>query len=129
MNLIDEIKKLKPQIITDKYSDGFQNAIKMVLNKLNQHNIITAPKQIKLSEIVSKLNDIYECEFYFNKELNSIGTGEYDKEWFMDTWTSFVHFKNNKIFKIYKSSYESLKWLYTLWIAGTEIIDDLEEEK
>ena len=96
---------------------------------LNQYNIITVPKSVKLSEIVSRLNEIYEPNIYFNKELNAIGYGEYDKMWFMDTWTAIALIKNNKISKILKITSEETKWLYKLWIAGTEIIDDLKEDE
>ena len=137
-NLIEEIEKLKnnKKAFSERgYSDNecyaYRSAIKDTLSILNQYNIITAPKSIKLSEIVSKLNKIYNDsefsrEIYFNRKLNAIGEGEYDKDWFMDTWTPFILFKENKISKIVKLGSEKTKWLYTLWIAGTDIIDDLE---
>lgn len=125
-NLIEEIEKLKPQIITDKYSDGFQNAIKMVLNKINQYNIITAPKSIKLSEIINKIKGKSNVEIYFNRERNAIGYGEYDEDWHQNTWQPFVIFRDTKIIRICMPMAEITRWLYTLWIAGTEIIDDLE---
>ena len=104
------------------------------LKIINQYNIITAPKTIKLSEIVSKLNEIYNdsefsSEIYFNRKLNAIGEGEYDKDWFMNTWTPFIRFKENKISEIINLESERTKWLYTLWIAGTEIVDDLKEDE
>lgn len=132
-----ECLKLSDSFIIGEYSFGFTDgknkAIKEVLELLNQYNIITAPKTIKLSEIVSKLNEIFggsefSSEIYFNRELNAIGEGEYDKNWFMDTWTPFIYLKENKISRIVKLGSESTKWLYELWIAGTTIIDDLEEQ-
>ena len=127
-NLIDEIHELK-----DYENYDYDQAITDVEILLNQYNIITAPKSIKLSEIISKLNEIYNdsefgSEIYFNRKLNAIGEGEYDKDCFMNTWTPFIKFKENKISGIIKLGSERTKWLYTLWIAGTEIIDDLEEE-
>lgn len=134
-DLIKEIEKLKFKeisILGDSYELGVNEGIDKVLELLNQYNIITAPKTIKLSEIVIKLNEIFggsefSSPIYFNRELNAIGEGEYDKNWFMDTWTPFIYLKENKISKIVKLGWESTKWLYELWIAGTKIIDDLEE--
>ena len=118
----DKIEELKKQ--WNEYKDDI----------LSNYNIITAPKTIKLSEIVSKLNEIFNdtefsSEIYFNRKLNAIGEGEYDKDWFMNTWTPFIRFKENKISEIVKSGNERTKWLYTLWIAGTIIEDDLKEEE
>ena len=131
-NLIEEIEKLKFEPInefTHSRTIGFNEGINECIRTLNQYNIITAPKSVKLSEIVDGLNEIYEPNIYFNKELNAIGYGEYDKMWFMDTWTSIALIKNNKISKILKITSEETKWLYELWIAGTEIVDDLKEKE
>ena len=105
---------------------GKMEAYINILESLKDYNIITAPKSIKLSEIVSKLNKIYEPNIYFNKELNAIGYGEYSNKWFMDTWTAIALIKNNKISRILKITSEETKWLYELWITGTIIEDDLE---
>ena len=123
MNLIDEIEKLKPQIITDKYSDGFQNAIKMVLNKLNQYSIIAAPKSIKLSEIINKLNS---CDNRNNWNIIVDATktlvlenSNFEQEYF--------YINDNKIFDLSDCMvHDDYKWLYTLWITNTEIIDDID---
>jgi len=131
-DLIKEIEGLKRPNTKVSFDEGFNKGIDKCIETLNQHNIITAPKSIKLSEIVSKLNEIYnDSEFsrkiYFNRKLNAIGEGEYDKDWFMNTWTPYILFKENKISKIVKTGSERNKWLYTLWLTGTEIIDDMEE--
>lgn len=123
--------KIQESVIVRSYYDSIIVAYEGILNFLEDYNIITAPKTIKLSEIVSRLNDIYggsefSSPIYFNRELNAIGEGEYDKNWFMDTWTPFIYLKENKISRIVKLGSESTKWLYELWIAGTTIIDDLE---
>lgn len=139
IDLKKEIERLKlsDSFIIGEYSFGFTDGknkgIKQVLELLDQYNIITAPKTIKLSEIVSKLNEIFNdtefsSEIYFNRKLNAIGEGEYDKDWFMNTWTPFIRFKENKISEIINLGSERTKWLYTLWIAGTIIEDDLKEE-
>ena len=128
IDLIEKIHELK-----DYENYDYDQAITDVEILLDQYNIITAPKTIKLSEIVSKLNEIYNdsefgSEIYFNRKLNAIGEGEYDKDWFMNTWTPFIKFKENKISEIINLESERTKWLYTLWIAGTIIEDDLKEE-
>lgn len=74
-NLIEEIEKLRT---TDKqiyvpYTDGKNKGINECLKILNQYNIITAPKQIKLSEIMKRLT---------YKELMS---GYYPNEDILDT--------------------------------------------
>lgn len=138
IDLKKEIEGLKNNINTEdyKYNMGCivvkeleNETIDKVLQLLDQYNIITAPKTIKLSEIVSKLNEIFNDsefsrEIYFNRKLNAIGEGEYDKDWFMNTWTPFIRFKENKISEIINLESERTKWLYTLWIAGTIIEDD-----
>lgn len=131
-NLIDEIEAKKLNIEcyhNEKYTDGFFDGIDECLNILNQYNIITAPKSIMLSEIVSKIKGKSNIEIYFNRELKSIGCGEYDEDWMQNTWQPFVIFRDTKIVKICVPMAEITKWLYALWIAGTEIIDDLKEDE
>lgn len=127
-NLIEEIEKMKNRggwTNDEFYKCGINDCLEI----LNQYNLITAPKSIKLSEIVSKIQEHSNKIIYFNKELETIGYGEYDEDWMQNTWQPFVTFKDMKILRIYISMAESTRWLYTLWIAGTEIIDDLEELK
>ena len=68
-------------------------------------------------------------KIYFNEKLNAIGSGEFDDTWFANTWIPCVYFQDNKIYKIITLPCEATKWLYTLWIAGTIIEDDLKEDK
>ena len=128
---LDKEKMIITKETLSSYSVGWNDGID---NLKLKYNIITAPKTIKLSEIVSKLNEIFNdtefsSEIYFNRKLNAIGEGEYDKDWFMNTWTPFIRFKENKISEIINLESERTKWLYTLWIAGTIIEDDLREWK
>jgi hypothetical protein len=142
-NLIEEIEKiivsLKRQyqncfeeidcpLFTSDEIKGKILAYQDCLNVLNEYNIITAPKNIKLSEIMSKLQERAGVEIYFNRELNAIGYGLYDEDWQQNTWHTFVAFnKDLTIKKInIRPQDNNIKWLYTLWIAGTEIIDDME---
>ena len=130
-NLIEEIEKEKiNEFIITYYGAGYNDGLDKAINILNQYNIITAPKSIKLSEIVSKLN---------KKEGSTISLCRHDNE--INVWEdykisddeeqtngSIFIFKidSNSIIKMIARDDRIPKWLYTLWIAGTEIIDDLE---
>ena len=136
INLINEIEVKKINIESyhnEKYADGFIDGINEALEVISQYNIITAPKSIKLSEILGNLKlQIEEPEnlikIQFNRKINAIGFGEYDTDWRQNTWQSLVVFyKDLTIKNICIKLQDNIKWLYTLWIAGTEIIDDLEE--
>lgn len=120
---IEDLRKLKKGL--DDYN-----------NKSNELILITAPKSIKLSEIVSKF--IQPNYLYNNWKINVIRNideihiyEEYDIEIGEDTLgqcSLLVLIKDNKLIEINISDrQEDLnKWLYTLWIAGTTIIDDLD---
>jgi hypothetical protein len=79
---------------------------------------------------VKKLDEFEtEEKVYFNRENMAIGFGEYDKDWWQNTWQTLLYFNAKpEIVHIAIPYLESTKWLYELWIAGTTIIDDLEEE-
>ena len=112
-----------------KHWDGHTDKdVDRVLSLAN-YNIITAPKTIKLSEIVSRLketikekisiDDGYRCE----KAI-----GYYTRCWEDWDFIEIVGFdKDMKITQV-GVCYERFEWLYTLWIAGTIIEDDLKEE-
>ena len=135
INLRDEIEKLKVyECEVERTSTGVRFLrdcyIKKDLdNLLNQYNIITAPKEINLSEIVSKIQEQANEEIYFNREYKAIGYGEPDEDWRQSTWQPFVIFRDMKIVRVCMPMAEITKWVYTLWIAGTTIIDDLEGNK
>ena len=131
IDLKNEIERLKlsDSFIIGEYSFGFTDGknkgIKQVLELLDQYNIITAPKTIKLSEIVDKMN----C--YVKRNENDIHLYDIEEDLF-DEYDSFESYsliiENNKITNILLSQCDEFKWLYTLWIAGTIIEDDLKEE-
>ncbi len=135
-NLIERIEELleTARNYYRNYSDrdilsetrGQIEAYQDCLDVLTQYNLITAPKEIKLSEIVSKIQEQSNVEIYFNRERNAIGYGEYDEDWRQNTWQPFVIFRDTKIVRICMPMAEITKWLYTLWIANVEIVDDLE---
>jgi len=123
---IEDLRKLKKGL--DDYN-----------NKSNEFILITAPKEIKLSEIVSKF--AIKDSFYINHRISVIRDNgdtdiwedydfEVDDETTLSQSNLLVVISNNKIEEINVSyRHENLnKWLYTLWIAGTTIIDDLEEQ-
>lgn len=122
-DLIKEIEKLKEQFsfYTD-YSDGYFDCVDEVLGILDQYNIITAPKEILLSEIVDRLNTNDYVKFEVVKMNNYflIENTNFYRQYFELT--------DNKVSIISEEmQIDEFKWLYTLWIAGTTIIDDLEE--
>lgn len=85
------------------------------VNLLNQYNIITAPKSIKLSEIMNKLNLAFP-KIAREEKVIRIYNGK----------ALILNIFDNHLQPINVQPYSETKWLYTLWIAGTEIIDDLE---
>ena len=84
-----------------------------------------------LSEILGNLKlQIEEPEnlikIQFNRKINAIGFGEYDEDWQQNTWETLVSFyKDLTIKNICIKLQDNIKWLYALWIANVEIIDDL----
>ena len=121
-NLINEIHELK-----DYENYDYDQAITDVEILLNQYNIITAPKSIKLSEIVNKLKNAF------------VDLGNIDYEGFIEIGYGFITLNDEIVITIdldsqkivlieFTNTFIELKWLYTLWIAGTIIEDDLKEE-
>lgn len=97
------------------------------LNLLDKYNIITAPKEIKLSEIVSKLeNDCcYDKVIIVRNSTYTRVVGRMLHHLYSSTKPLFDFNIEGKIDKPNDFNY---KWLYKLWIAGTKIIDDLEKQ-
>jgi hypothetical protein len=118
--------QIQESVIVRSYYDGIIVAHEGILNFLEDYNIITAPKSIKLSEIVNRIQERSNEEIYFNREHEAIGYGEPDENWRQSTWQTLVIVRDMKIVRICIPMAEITKWLYTLWIAGTTIIDDLE---
>lgn len=126
-DLIKEIEVKKINIggyHNEKYADGFIDGVNEALEVINQYNLITAPKSIKLSEILGKLNEAFEGECYIKRIFKS---------------PIYIVLQDDIVVSISKdlkqimsiefnNTFIELKWLYTLWLAGTEIIDDLEVE-
>ena len=132
INLKNEIEKLKDNI-QDVYLKGGTDALNQVLKMLDQYNIITAPKSILLSELIDKI-----CETKFKSECwvepIRLCKGNYRirTQYGDGYWGDYeFYIRNNKI-EINENDYllpmNEFKWLYELWIAGTIIEDDLEEE-
>lgn len=138
-NLIEEIEKLKRievECVLDEVCNKLINkGLDDVINLLNQYNtinIITAPKRILLSEIVERLKESNEyLDFEIETTLDfkkAIGVNykSYDGEYYFDECVVF-----NENMTIERVCLESTKykWLYTLWIAETTVIDDLKEKE
>lgn len=125
-DLIKEIEELQDRFIDNPSSltTGRMDALGKVLDIMEQHNIITAPKSIKLSEILVRLeNEFSEQCFFYNKDRKRIEVGT------LSYWLASIYIKDNKIDLRDKDKFDYPKWLYELWIAGTEIIDDMEEKE
>ena len=125
IDLKNEIEKLKDKFIeyASSLTTGRVDALDKVLDIIEDYNIITAPKTIKLSEIVSRLKN--ELKDYVIKYINGEITVCRDR-WcyavvYIDEDTHNFEFD-------FHDRFNFPKWLYTLWIAGTEIINDLKEE-
>lgn len=126
INLRDEIQAKKLNIEcyhNEKYTDGFFDGIDECLEVLDKYNIIAAPKSIKLSEIINKLNS---CDNRNNWNIIVDATktlvlenSNFEQEYF--------YINDNKIFDLSDCMvHDDYKWLYALWITNTEIIDDID---
>ena len=124
-NLIEEIEGLKVNEAfgTGEYSFGLLEGINKGINNcielLTQYNIIPAPKQIKLSEVLDKIG--YD-DIQIKRDNHLIFVKNSDGLLFTVDFNKLLPCR----FLDYVC-YGKLKWLYTLWIAGSEIIDDLED--
>ena len=114
------------------------NRVAIVLNKnefddldrLNHCNIITAPKRIKLSEIMTNLDEGIFVErskaaLFISKPVKH----EIEPGYFKYTRDHLLYIQDNKIGNIWLVLDDTTKWLYELYITGTEIIDDLEAKE
>lgn len=149
IDLKKEIERLKlsDSFIIGEYSFGFTDGknkgIKQVLELLDQYNIITAPKTIKLSEILDRLNKehkktingniIFEYKINRNWRYNTDGTPYHLTDTTIDSYyygkKLLTVIKFNKKMDITILDFgDNFKWLYALWIAGTIIEDDLQDE-
>lgn len=122
-NLIEEIEKLKTFRLDDR-----NLVIKQILEILNQYNIITAPKSIMLSEIVGKLKDFdcYTPEIKVDKHEDTTIIEVNYYSYAQCECGGYIQIIDGTICDISFGNHSYHKWLYTLWIAGTEIVDDLE---
>ena len=128
-DLIKEIEGLKRLDTKVSFDEGFNKGIDKCIELLNQYNIITAPKQIKLSEIVSGLNEIggkYTKFIVYKRNLkDGVETIFVENENFGRQYFTIV---DNQIEDLDEEmQINKFKWLYILWIASTEIINDMEE--
>ena len=117
--LTEEKYQIKPMgFLVDNYL--------RIQDDIKSYNIITAPESISLSEIVSRLKNDYEIvevnHYSTYSEVKVANMGHFGSN---QLKTIFEFNNENKIIEILASQSECNKWLYALWIAGTEIIDDL----
>lgn len=139
IDLIKEIEKMRDLSLDGclgdiVYRTCSNETIDKVLQILNKYNIITAPKEIKLSEIIDK---IYKTEYSSECYVHAIkcDNGPHKNDYRIRTeygdgyWGDYeFYIVDGKISSNYDMDLprDEFKWLYTLWIAGSTIIDDLE---
>lgn len=129
--------------------DATLYALGNFINEAKNNIFLKCPKKIKLSEIIERLNrseylgakkdDHYNNFWYRLDQLengktitwirfNHEFTNEYYKVHIKKRGKQVPRIKiiNNKIINIYLGRWDDIfndyKWLYTMWIAGTEII-------
>ena len=139
IDLIEKIHELK-----DYENYDYDQAITDVEILLDQYNIITAPKTIKLSEILDRLNKehkktingniIFEYKINRNGWYNTDGTPYHLTDTTIDSYyygkKLLTVIKFNKKMDITVLDFgNNFKWLYALWITGTIIEDDLKEDE
>lgn len=124
IDLIEKIHELK-----DYENYDYDQAITDVEMLLNNYNIITAPKTIKLSEIVNKLQEVHTGKIFVERQYGLIKINiSLLKNVFNIVCINSIETKNNTITWLNHNLFsQGVKWLYTLWIAGTIIEDDLKE--
>lgn len=144
-DLIKEIEKCKLKYEYDGsefdckrsiFNEGIGKTINWLEDDNFPYNIITAPKQIKLSELIDKIYETkYSSECYVKAIKGSNGQYKDDYrirvEYGEGYWGDFdFYIVKGKISSDLELNLprNEFKWLYELWIAGSEIIDDLEEE-
>lgn len=131
-NLIKEInnnKLLSNSKISEDFKRGFNRGLDLSQEILNQYNIITAPKSIKLSELIDRI-----CETKFKNdhwvELVKPNSNDYRIiiKWSESPWDEQDFFIRDKKIEKYNLNLpkDEFKWLYILCIAETEIVDDVE---
>lgn len=135
---LENTRKLYEQVYESmpvkSYYHGIIVAYEGILKSLEDKNIITAPKEIKLSELIDK---IYKTEYSSECYVKSIkcDNGQYKGDYRIHVeygdgyWGDYeFYIVDGKISSNYDMDLprDEFKWLYTLWISGTTIIDDLE---
>ena len=117
-DLINKIQELKGY---ENYD--YDQAITDVEILLNTYNLITTPKQIKLSDVLSKLNEKDYRKFEITRNGTCISLDN------TNCYRDYINIEDNKIVDIsYDMQVSEFKWLYALWITETKIIDDTTEE-
>lgn len=143
-NLIEKIEKIIEDLKIEKQKcfeeidyplsqvdrlEGRILAYTDILMALNQYNIITAPKSIKLSEIVKRLKNSFDCyttEIKIDKHEDATIIEINYYSYTQCECGGYIQIIDGTICDISFGNHSYHKWLYTLWIAKTEIVDDME---
>lgn len=129
IDLKKELEAMKFSIPEDSYEAGINEGIVESIEILDQYNIIAVPKTIKLSEVVSRLKETIKEEFSMEDGYRCEKAIGYYIRCFEDwDFIEIVGFDRDMKITRVGVCYEGFEWLYTLWIAGTIIEDDLQEE-
>ena len=91
--------------------------------KIRDIAVFVAQKQVKLSRILKKLNNNEWKNFQITRQDNIISIDN------NNNFRQYFNIDENKITDISEEMQtDEFKWLYALWIAGSEIIDDMGKE-
>lgn len=103
------------------------NLIKETMNEIYDNNYsILVPKKIKLSKLLENLNAREDNDFEItrNDDMHLISL---DNE---NCLREYINIEHRHIVDIsYDMETKEYKWIFLLWVANTEIIDDLKEDK
>lgn len=126
--LIEEINGHKFSYVYDDFRKGYNGGLNVAIETINQYNIITAPKSIKLSEIVNRLKnfDCYTSEIKIDKHEDATIIEINYYSYTQCECGGYIQIIDGTICDISFGNHSYHKWLYTLWIANVEIVDDLE---
>lgn len=130
-----ELKKINIESYhNEKYADGFIDGVNEALEVIDQYNIITAPKTIKLSEIIERLQPTIDEKLYYKKvDFGNTAIGYDFVDGFGDECTTYfrpvVYFDENmEIIGFTFTPSDTFNWIYEMWITKTIITNDWKEE-
>lgn len=126
-SLIEEIEELKHDSIKNRYNccNGYSNAINDVKDVLSKYNVLTVPKEVKLSKILKFLN---ESGMYMQ---GMRVVRDKDKVFVLNYQGIVLSIGEDKKIRNFNfiGPVTIFKDIYIYWFAETLIIDDMREVK